>query len=166
MIEFFVSLKTMYWLVPWLKTFHILSATFLFGTGIGSAYYMWRAHLTKNTQVIATTTKHVVFADWLFTTPTVFIQPLSGLLMVHIMGYSWTAAWLMWTYTLFIIAGLCWLPVVWIQIKVHKMAKYALENKTALPKSYYRLMWTWFILGWPAFMGIVVVFFLMVLKPN
>lgn len=156
-----------------LKVVHIISATLLFGTGLGSAYYMWMAHLTKNPQIIATTTKHVILADWMFTTPTIFIQPITGLAMLYIIGMNtdnpWfmlDRAWIIWTFILYFIAGACWLPVVWIQIKVNKIAAEVIHNKTELPPLYYRLMTFWFLLGWPAFLGMVVIFFLMVFRPS
>ncbi len=68
----------------WLKLVHILSATLIFGTGLGSAFYMYRAHLSKNDEAIAFASKNVVLADWLFTTPAVFIQPITGVLLIQL----------------------------------------------------------------------------------
>ena len=52
----------------WIKLVHILSAPVLFGTGMGTAFFMFRAHLSKNDEAIAVTTRNVVMADWVFTT--------------------------------------------------------------------------------------------------
>ncbi len=148
-----------------LKTLHIISATLLFGTGLGSAYYLWRAHLSRHVQTIALTARHVVFADWVFTATTVVAQPLTGLLMVWYAGYPLTQLWLWLTLVLYAVAGICWLPVVWIQLRVQRLAEVAWQHNTELPREYYRLMWTWFCLGIPAFISMVGVFFLMVFKP-
>lgn len=148
-----------------LKTLHILSATLLFGTGLGSAYYLWRAHLSGHIESIALTARHVVFADWLFTATTVIAQPLTGFLMVWYAGYSLNYLWIWLSLVLYVLAGICWLPVVWIQIRVQRLANTAWQNKTELPAEYYRLMWIWFGLGIPAFISMVGVFFLMVFKP-
>ena len=61
--------------VKWL---HILSSTVLFGTGIGTAYFMIRAVATRNPDIIAAVSQHVITADWIFTATTIVIQPLTG----------------------------------------------------------------------------------------
>ena len=148
-----------------LKTIHIMSATLLFGTGIGSAYYMLRAHLSKDVHVIAITTRHVVAADWLFTTTSGIIQPLTGIWMAWLVGWPLTQTWIWISLVLYFVAGICWLPVVWLQYRLRDMANQALVNNSPLPPLYYRYMRIWFWLGWPAFISLVTVFFLMVFKP-
>lgn len=148
-----------------LKTLHILSSTLLFGTGLGSAYYAWRAWKSAQVATIATTFRHLVSADWLFTTPTAVIQPLSGLAMVHLAGWPLSQSWLLVTLILYGLAGLCWLPVVWLQIRVRDLAVQAERDGTPLPASAGRYMAWWFALGWPAFAAFVAIFFLMVVKP-
>ena len=149
-----------------LKTIHILSATILFGTGIGSAYYMLRAYLNGNTHNIALTSKHVVEADWLFTTTSGIIQPVTGVWIALLVGWSLTDKWIFISLVLYFFAGACWLPVVWLQYRMRDMAQIAQANETPLSPLYYRYMRIWFWLGWPAFISLVVVFFLMVFKPN
>jgi uncharacterized membrane protein len=148
-----------------LKTLHILSSTLLFGTGLGSAYYAWRAWKSAQVATIATTFRHLVSADWLFTTPTAVIQPLSGLAMVHLAGWPLSQSWLLVTLILYALAGLCWLPVVWLQIRVRDLAVQAERDGTPLPACAGRYMAWWFALGWPAFTAFVAIFFLMVVKP-
>jgi uncharacterized membrane protein len=148
-----------------LKTIHVMSATLLFGTGIGSAYYMLRAHLSNNVQAIAITTRHVVAADWLFTTTSGIIQPITGIWMVWLVGLPLTQTWIWMSFVLYFIAGACWLPVVWLQYRLRDMANQALVDNAPLPPLYFRYMRIWFWLGWPAFIALVVVFFLMVFKP-
>lgn len=147
------------------KTLHILSSTILFGTGIGIAFFMLRSHFTDNLHEKFYAARNTVLADYLFTFPAVIIQPLSGIALIHMVGYDWTDLWLILTYGIYIIAGLCWLPVVWIQIQLKNMVAEAVTNGTELPERYHKLFKIWFLLGWPAFIGLVVVFFLMVVKP-
>lgn len=111
-----------------LKTLHILSSTILFGTGLGSAYYALRAWRSGQLPVIAVTFRHLVAADWLFIATTAVFQPLSGLAMVHVAGWSLAQGWLLWSLGLYVFAGLCWLPVVWLQIRVRDMAEAALRG--------------------------------------
>jgi uncharacterized membrane protein len=148
-----------------LKWIHIVSSTILFGTGIGSAFFMFMANRRKDVAGIYFATRHVVIADWLFTTPSVIIQLLSGLYLVHLGGYQLTDGWIMWGLALYFFAGACWLPVVWMQIKMRDMAKIALESGTPLPPRYWKMDRWWITLGSLAFPAIMVVFWLMVAKP-
>jgi uncharacterized membrane protein len=95
----------------------------------------------------------------------VIAQPLTGIWLILLGGYSWTDRWLIVTFVIYVIAGLCWLPVVWIQIRLKQMISDCLTSGEALPTRYHRMFRIWFILGWPAFIGLVLVFFLMVMKP-
>lgn len=149
-----------------LKWVHIVSATLLFGTGLGSAFYKWCADRSGNLQAIAHTNKIVVIADWVFTTPTVIIQPISGIWLAHIVGYPLTEPWLLLSYLLYIITGGCWLPVVWLQIRMRNISKQALQDNRSLNDTYLRLSRTWFCLGIPAFISMTTIFFLMVFKPS
>ncbi len=151
-----------YLIVKWL---HILSSTFLFGTGIGSAFYMLFTSLSRDVRAIAVVSRHVVLADWIFTTSTIVIQPLTGIYMIHLAGYPWTSAWIMWSFALYFLAGACWLPVVWMQLKMRDMAQVAARDGTELPAQYWRYLRLWVLLGIPAFIALVIVFWLMVAKP-
>jgi uncharacterized membrane protein len=151
-----------YVLVKWL---HILSSTFLFGTGIGSAFYMLFTSLSRDVRATAVVVRHVVLADWLFTTPTIIIQPLTGFYLIHLAGYPLTSRWIMWTIALYLVAGACWLPVVWLQIRMRGFAQDAVKAGTELPPIYWRYLRYWVLLGIPAFLALVVVFYLMVAKP-
>lgn len=146
-----------------IKTLHILSATVLFGTGLGTAFFMWRANLTGDVRFIASVAKQVVLADWLFTTPTVIFQPLSGIWLAQQAGYAWNG-WVATSLVLYDLIGLCWLPVVWLQIRMQKIAESALYLNQSLPMQYALYARAWFWLGVPAFLGMVTIFFLMVLK--
>ena len=148
-----------------LKTLHILSATLLFGFGLGSAYYALRAWRSGNLQVIATTFRHLVTADWLFIATTAVFQPLSGLALAKVAGWPLNQLWLLWSVGLFVFAGLCWLPVLWLQILVRNMAAKVLRNGTELPARAHLYMRIWFVLGWPAFIAFIAIFWLMVAKP-
>lgn len=148
-----------------IKTIHILSSTILFGTGIGIAFFMFMSWFTPNPHAKFYAAKNTVLADYLFTFPAAVVQPVSGIMMIYMAGFNWADLWLMATYIIYIIAGLCWLPVVWIQKQLMNMCKLAAENGTELPDKYYTLFKIWFLLGWPAFIGLVAVFYLMVAKP-
>lgn len=149
-----------------LKTIHILSSTILFGTGIGSAFYLFMANRRKDIAGIYFATRHVVIADWLFTTPSVIVQLITGVALAHTLGLPLTKSWVLWGLILYFFAGACWAPVVWMQIRMRNMAKTALDSGEPLPPRYWRFDRWWIILGSLAFPAIIVVFYLMVAKPE
>ena len=148
-----------------LKWLHIVSSTLLFGTGIGSAFYMLFANVSRDVRAIAVVSKYVVIADWLFTATTAILQPLTGFYMVYLAGYPLHSKWLMWSIILYVIAGACWLPVVWLQIRMRDLAAHAARTDTALPALYWHYFRIWVTLGVPAFAAFIVIFWLMVAKP-
>lgn len=151
-----------YLLIKWI---HILSSMLMVGTGFGSAFYMFFANRSGSLAAQAVVCKLVVRADWWFTTPTVIIQPLSGLWMAHLAGWSLATPWVMSSIGLYVLAGVCWLPVVWLQLRMAEMSRHAHEHQQPLPALYttYARRWEW--LGYPAFVAMVGVFYLMVNKP-
>ena len=148
-----------------LKVIHILSGAVLFGTGAGIAFFMLRAHATKDPRTVASVGRIVVLADFVFTASAVVVQPLSGLALIRLQGYALTEPWLMAAYALYVLIGVCWLPVVWFQWRMVKLAEGAVAAGTPLPPAYHRLFRAWFILGWPAFAGVIGIYALMVAKP-
>lgn len=151
-----------YVVVKWL---HILSSTFLFGTGIGSAWYMLFANVSGDVRAIAVVARNVVIADWVFTATTAIIQPATGFYMIHLAGYPLDSTWIRWSIALYVLAGACWLPVVWIQMRLRDLSAEAVRNDTDLPPQYWRYFKTWVALGVPAFAAFIVIFWLMVAKP-
>ncbi len=149
-----------------LKWIHIISSTVLFGTGIGTAFFMFMANRRKEIFGIRFVTRHVVIADWCFTTPAGIIQIISGTLLVQELGIEFTSGWVLWALVLYFFAGACWLPVVWMQIKMRDIARHAADQGEELPALYWRLERWWIILGSLAFPALVVVFWLMVYKPE
>ena len=147
------------------KTLHILSSTLLFGTGLGTAWYMWWANRSGDPTVIFLTARHVVWADYLFTLPAVVFQPLSGLWLAELVGYRLDESWLLASYVLYAVTGACWIPVVWLQTQMRNLAGAAVRDGQPLPALYHRYMRLWIILGWPAFLSVIAIFFLMVAKP-
>lgn len=149
-----------------LKFVHILSSVLLFGTGLGTAFFMWMSHRSGNVAAIASAARITVLADWLFTTPAVIMQPLSGLWLMRLVGYSFGTSWLSATIALYLLAGACWLPVVALQLRVRDLSAAALRSGSALPATYHRCMRWWFALGWPAFVAVLGAFWLMIAKPQ
>lgn len=149
----------------WLKFIHVISSTILFGTGIGTACVMMYGHNTRDTKIIAAIARYVVLADWIFTATSAVIQFTTGLGLVYLAGYSFTLFWVWGSIAGYTIAAFCWFPVVYLQIKMRDFATHAAKSNTKLPILYYRYFKYWFCLGWPAFISLILVFYLMTNKP-
>src|ERR1043165_7553943 len=134
-----------------LKLLHILGSTVLFGTGLGIAFFMFMAHRSGKPTAIAHVAHIVVIADAAFTATAVVVQPITGWALAHLVGYSLFHFWIVASLVLYVFVGVCWLPVVWIQVQMRNMADAAVRDGTPLPARYHRLYRIWFWLGWPAF---------------
>jgi uncharacterized membrane protein len=151
-----------YLTVKWL---HVLSSTVLFGTGIGSAFYLLAATWSRDTHAVAAVSRNVVVADWLFTATTVVFQPLSGFWLMHLAGgMPVTTPWIAWSLALYAFAVACWLPVVGIQLRLRKLSAQAAGQGAPLPAAYRRLFAWWVGLGFAAFAAFLLIFYLMVAK--
>lgn len=149
-----------------LKFLHVLAAIIVLGTGLGSAWYMWMAGRRRDLAGICFASRHVVIADWLFTTPAIVVQLVTGIWLVHAGAYSFTDTWILLGLLLYCFAGACWVPVVWLQIRMRDMAMAALRDGQALPERYWRLQRIWTRLGCLAFPAVLTVVWLMVFKPR
>lgn len=148
------------------KLAHVIGATVLFGTGAGIAFFMLMAHRTREPALIAHTAGVVVLADTLFTATAVILQPITGLILARLAGWPLDSVWILASLGLYVLTGLCWLPVVWIQIRLRDLARAAAAAGEALPAAYDRLWRAWFILGFPAFGAVLGILALMLAKPG
>ena len=110
-------------------------------------------------------TRTVVLTDYMLTLPAVLIQLITGILLVQELGRSFTEFWIAWGLALYFFAGACWIPVVWMQIRMRDMAKISAETNKPLPGGFWKMDRWWIILGSLAFPSILIVFYLMVFKP-
>lgn len=149
-----------------LKAVHIVSSTILFGTGLGTAFFKWIVDRSGNVAAIRVVSERVVLADWLFTSPAIVIQAVTGIALARLMGFPITHGWVAYAVALYCVAGVCWLPVVWLQMRMRDLAHDSDCGGRPLPCAYWTYARIWFWLGVPAFLSLLVVFWLMVAKPS
>lgn len=149
----------------WMKTFHVIGASVLLGTGSGSAFYKFRVDRPGDLSAIVFASQTVVLVDWLFIAPAVVLQLATGLAMVWLGGYSLLEAWLLLGLGFFILTGCCWLSAVYIQLRCRNMAVQAVRAGTGLPAEYRHLSRIWFWLGVVGFTAVWILVGLMVMKP-
>ena len=148
-----------------LKTLHMIGATVLLGTGAGIAFFMVMAHRTGDARFIAQTARVVVIADFVFTASAVIVQPVTGLALAWMAGYPILSGWIGLSLALYLLTGVFWLPVVWMQSRMRDLALAAADHGEPLPAEYHRLYRLWFAFGWPAFAAVLGIVWLMVAKP-
>ena len=149
-----------------LRWAHIIGATVLLGTGAGIAFFMLMAHRTRDAALIAHVAGTVVVADFIFTATAVIIQPLTGVALAHLMGWPLDTPWLLVSIGLYVATGLCWLPVVWIQIGMRNLARQAADSGQPLGARYEQLYRRWLLLGFFAFLFVLTIIWLMVTRPT
>ena len=148
-----------------LKFLHVIGASVLLGTGAGIAFFMLLAHRTGNTPTIAAVARIVVIADFVFTATAVVAQPVTGVALAWNGGYSLWEGWIVLSISLYIITGLFWLPVVWMQMEMRNLASRSAASGDPLNARYNLLFRLWFILGFPAFAAVLAIFWLMITRP-
>lgn len=150
-----------YVIVKWV---HVLSSTILFGAGVGSAFHLFASSLRGQTGGVAGSARNVVVADWMLTTPSAIVQPVTGVWLVHLMNLPLSTPWVAWSLGLYAVAIACWIPVVVIQIRMRDVAAGAERLREPLPRAYRRMFHWWTGLGFAAFFAFLLIFWLMVAK--
>lgn len=145
---------------------HVLGACVLIGTGAGIAFFMLMAHRTGDPHIVAHTARVVVIGDMLFTASAVIIQPITGVLLAHGLGWPLNTPWIVLSIGLYLVIGAFWLPVVWMQAKMRDLASTAAETNSPLSPAYHRLYRLWFAFGVPAFAVILAIVWLMLARPS
>ena len=149
-----------------LKYLHVIGAALLLGTGAGIAFFMLMAHVSGKAALIAGVARIVVIADFVFTATAVVLQPITGLLLAREAGYSLWEGWIVVSLALYVVTGVFWLPVVWMQMRLRDLAVEAARTNAALPRRYHHLFWTWFAFGFPAFGAVLAILWLMIARPE
>ncbi|RJT37506.1 DUF2269 domain-containing protein [Mesorhizobium waimense] len=152
--------------VDMLRWVHVIGATVLFGTGAGIAFFMLMAQRTGRADLVAHVAGTVAIADTIFTATAVIVQPISGVLLAHASGWPLSDGWIVLSLVLYVVTGLFWLPVVWIQIRIRNLARQAAIENAPLPAEEKRLFRIWFACGFPAFAAVLAILWLMVTRPE
>ena len=146
---------------------HLIGAALLFGTGLGIAFFAWfgyrRGMEAGDIGLIRGVLRLTVQADTVFTATAAVLQPVTGYFLWRMTGGQWPDAWLLWVLALYVFVGACWLPVVWLQVQLRDAAIRA-RTVGQLDARFHRRFSLWFVLGWPAFLGVMGLFVLMITR--
>ena len=147
------------------KYLHVLGAIVILGTGTGIAFFMLMAHRSGDVAYIARTAATVIIADVLFTASGVVVQPLPGAMLMRLTSTTLAERWLAVSLGLYLLAGLLWIPVIFMQIEMRDLARLADAQQQPLPPRYFALFRRWFLFGIPGFGSVMAILWLMIAKP-
>lgn len=149
-----------------LKTLHILSASILFGTGLGIAFFCYRGLKDAETPVRYFATRTTVLADYVFTLPAVIIQPVTGIWMAKLANYELSELWLSISIALYSVASITWFATLFVRRNLRNMAKEALQTGQQPPAAFTRTMRLWTMLSMAALIDLIIIYFVMVVQPE
>ena len=149
-----------------LRFAHVIGACVLLGTGAGIAFFMVISNRSQDPVLIAHVSGIVVLADTVFTATAAILQPVTGYFLTREAGWPLFEGWVFVSLILYVVVGLFWLPVVWIQIRMRRLAQEAALAGVALPDDYHRLYRIWFACGFPAFAAVLAIIWLMLTRPD
>src|SRR5689334_3103951 len=147
------------------KYLHVLGAIVILGTGTGIAFFMLMAHRSRDAAFIAATAEVVVIADFIFTLSAVTLQPVTGGLLMWMSSTAITEGWLLTSLVLYAVAGVFWVPVIFMQVEMRDLARVAVASGAPLPPRYFTLFRRWFLFGIPGFGSVMAILWLMIAKP-
>ena len=151
--------------LEFIRWVHIIGAAVLLGTGSGIAFFMVMAHRTRDAKIIAHTAGIVVIADWILTTSAVILQPITGAILAHQLGWPLFNGWVGLSLLLYIFVVIFWLPMIWIQHQLRDIARESAKTAAPLPERYSKLYRIWFAAGFPAFIAVLIIVWLMITRP-
>ncbi|MDH4565781.1 DUF2269 domain-containing protein [Pseudomonas sp. BN414] len=147
------------------KTVHGLLAAVLLGAALAGLFFARRAWKEADPQQMAATFASLVRLEcWLIASSAVLL-PLSGLALAKVGGWPLGQRWLLWSVGIYLLAALCWLPLLWLQLRIRNLARQAFRDGTALAPQVasHVAARTW--LAVIALVLLAVVYALMVIKP-
>jgi uncharacterized membrane protein len=145
---------------------HILGVILLAGNITITAFWKVLADMTKDAKLIAFANRGVIVADWIFTLSGIVLT-LGGGIGISLMG-QWPlfeASWLSWSVFWFVVAGFLWL-VFLVPLQIRQMRAAKLFAQTGeIPESYWRDANRWITIGLIATVPLLIILYLMVVKP-
>ena len=93
------------------------------------------------------------------------LQPVTGGVLMALSATGVAERWLATSLGLYAVAGLFWIPVVFMQIEMRDLARAAVLQNQPLPARYFALFRRWFLFGIPGFGSVMIILWLMIAKP-
>jgi uncharacterized membrane protein len=150
-----------------IKFVHLLAAGAMFGTWLAVAVFMQLAHRSRNTAVVALTSRFAVSVELIVMIAAIALQPISGFALASAIGVApFDEFWIVLSLVLYGVVVAIWFVVLCIEIRIRNLTRQAALDAVPLSDAYRRLFRFYSVLVWPALAGMVVLFLLMVWQPR
>ena len=165
--DFFTSLLPGLNLYRLTLLFHNISVSLFFANAVIGMMWESRSLSSGNKEVLLHTYKTVTHLDSVFSTPLIVLTLISGLAMTYSRGSLWEVGWLSVSFLLFILSGVIWIASdIPTQYKVKRLLAELQNSKGGIPEELTRLLKLRWWIGILGVLPLVIVFFLMVYKPD
>ena len=148
-----------------LKLAHVLGGAILFGAGIAVVLFMAMALRTGDSRLLDRTVRVAGIADLAFIAPMMFLQPVTGTLLLYASGHSVAEIWLRVSIGIYVAIGACWLSLIWIYDRMDVLSQAAAESAAPPSDEFRRTCRIWFLANAALLLGAALLFALMILKP-
>lgn len=146
---------------------HIATATLFFANAAIGMLWEKRSLASGHKNVILHTYNTVAWIDARLSSPLIILSLVSGLMLSVIMGDLWQIGWLSWAFILFMLSGLFWVVSdIPTQYKIKRLMASLNEADETLPEELIRLLKLRWWISLAGVAPLVVVFILMVYKPD
>jgi uncharacterized membrane protein len=149
----------------WLKWLHVLSGAVLLGTALGTAFQFWSAHRTRKVRVVTLVARAAGRADRQILLPAMIALLVTGLGLVIVTRTPIDMTWLLASYGLLLVALGCWWMAAALLGQMRALAQESVDSGAPVRYAYHEAAKRWFVLIWPAFAAVVLVFLLMTARP-
>jgi uncharacterized membrane protein len=150
-----------------IKFVHVFAAAAMLGAWLCLAVFMWLAHRSKNTSVVALISQFVVTIEKTVMIPAMVLQPLSGFPLAYAIGLQpFGELWILISMAFFAAIVVCWILAMRTEIQIRDLAREAALESEPLPKTYRQKFRTWRLLATLLLIIMTCVFALMIWQPR
>ena len=146
---------------------HVVAVTLFFSNAVIGILWELRALVSERADAILHTYNTVTWLDARFSSPMIVISLIAGIMLSIILGDIWQTGWLSVSFLLFIFSGLVWVVSdIPTQYKIKKLFAEVEPGAQTVPEELMRLLKMRLWVSIAGVLPLVVVFALMIYKPQ
>ena len=146
---------------------HIAAVTLFFANAVVGILWEQRSLASGSKEVILHTYNTVAFLDSRFSSPLIILSVLGGLSLSFNIGDLWQIGWLSVSFLLFLLSGIFWIVSdIPTQYKIKQLISSLKPGDQTLPDELIRLLKLRLWISMAGVVPLVIVFILMVYKPE
>lgn len=146
---------------------HVVAATLFFGNAVIGILWESRALASRRAAAILHTYRTVAWLDARLSSPLIVISLIAGIMLSVIIGDMWRIGWLSLSFILFVFSGVVWVASdIPTQSRIRKLMAEVAPDAETIPEDLMRLLRMRLWISMAGVVPLVVVFVLMVYKPD